>query len=301
MSITSINTNVSALMAQAQIGALDSRLQTTMTRLATGLRLNSAADGPADLGLANGMEARLRGLAVATTNSQDALNMLAYADSALNETMNILQRMNDLAVKASNQAVLTSANVASINVEFESLKTELSRRSSTVSFNGKLLFSGGFSGGMNIQIGADNAAAYKLTVVIAQMTLSGLQFKVATQTFWGRSNLTISNITTTTGALLQSSYGAALYAIDAIKSAIGIASNVQSALGVQELKLQYIIEDLSSQSTNLAAAKSRIMDADMAAEISEFTKLQILTQSATAMLAQANLQPQIITQLLGGQ
>jgi len=300
MSITSINTNVNALMAQMQIGSLGDRLQTTMTRLSTGLRLNSGADGPGDLGLAQGMEARLRGLAQATNNAQDSLNLLAFADNALNETNSILQRMNDLAVRASNQAILSSANVAAINVEFENLKTELTRRSSTVAFNGNILFSGGFSSGKSIQVGADNSTSYRLTLNFSQLTLSGLQMKTSGTFFFGMSNLTISNCTTITGgALTQSSYGFALYAIDAIKSAIGIAASVQGAIGVQELKLKYVIDDLNSQSTNLAAAKSRIMDADMAAEISEFTKLQILTQSATAMLAQANLQPQMISKLLG--
>jgi len=300
MSITSINTNVAALMAQAQIGAIGTSLQTTMQRLATGLRLNSGADGPADYGLAKGMEARLRGIAQASSNAQDALNMLAYADNALNEGTSILQRMNDLAVRASNQAILSSANVASINVEFENLKTELTRRSTSVAFNGKLLFSGGMSAGMNIQIGADNTATYQLTLAINAMTLSGLQFKLTGQAFWGMSNLTLSNCTTTTGTSLQSSYGMACYAIDVVKSAITIMNSVQGAIAVQELKLKYIIDDLSSETTNLSAAKSRIMDADMAAEISNFTRLQVLTQSATAMLAQANLQPQMITKLLGG-
>jgi len=287
-------------MAQAQIGALNTKLQTTMTRLATGLRLNSGADGPSDLGLAQSMVARMRGITTATANAQDALNMLAYADSALNSTTDILQRMNDLSVKASNQAVLSSANVASINVEFENLKTELTRRSSSVSFNGKVLFSGGMSSGMNIQIGADNSSTYQLTLAINAMTLSGLGFRMSNTYFFGLSNLTLSNCSTATATIVQSSYGMACFAIDTIKSAISITANVQQAIGVQELKLKYIIDDLSSESTNMAAAKSRITDADMAAEISDFTRLQVLTQSATAMLAQANLQPQMITKLLGG-
>jgi len=301
MSITSINTNVNALMAQAQLKKLDSSMQATMGRLSSGLRINSGADGPSDIAIASAMEAHVRGVRVAMSNAQDGLSLMQFADSSLNETMDILQRMNDLAVKACNQAILTSSDVQSINNELTTLKAELTRRSTSVSFNSKVLFSGGsFSVGQTIQIGADNGAAYKLTLVINALTLSGLGMNsgaFGALSLWGAGSIVISNITTAN--FCNSAIGMATFAVDVFQSAITIASKLQEAIGVQEEKLQYIINDLASEDINVTAAKSRITDADMASEISEFTRLQVLSQAATAMLAQANLQPQTIAKLLG--
>jgi flagellin len=304
MSITSINTNVNALTAQAQLKKLDSSIQTTMTRLSSGLRINSGADGPSDLAIASAMEAHVRGIRTASNNAQDGLSLMQYADSSLNETMDILQRMNDLSVKACNQAILTSSDVQSINNELTTLKAELTRRATSISFNSKVLFSGGsFSNGQVIQIGADNGAAYKLTLVINAMTLSGLGLNsgaFGALSLWGAGSIVISNIVTAGGVTLNNSaIGMALFAVDVFQSAISIASHLQAAIGVQEEKLQFIINDLSSEDINVTAAKSRITDADMASEISNFTRLQVLSQAATAMLAQANLQPQAIVKLLG--
>ena len=295
MSITNINTNVNSLIAQGQMRKLDFSLTSTMRKLSSGLRINSGADDPSGVALANSMTAHVRGVRQAMNNAQDALNLMAFADEALNESLDILQRMNDLAVKASNEAILTSSDIASINSEIQDLKTELTRRAGAVTFNTKILFSGGFSTGQMIQIGADNGAAFQLTLVLNALTLSGLKLMSgAGQGNWRNAgSLNISNWAN------QSALGAAVYAIDVIQSSIGIASNMQESIGVQERKLQYIINDLSAEDINISAAKSRITDADMAAEISEFTRLQVLTQSATAMLAQANLQPQIVAQLLG--
>jgi len=301
MSITSINTNVNSLVAQGQLNVLGNSMKTTMTRLSTGLRINSGADGPSDLALANSMTAHMRGTTQAINNAEDAMSMLNFVDQGLNETIDILQRMNDLAVKASNQAILTSSDIQSINEEVQDLKTELTRRSTSVSFNSKILFSGGFSGGQIIQIGADNASAYQISIIINGVTMSGLGMitgALGGATFLEAGSLNISTIYN--GAVyMQSTLGAAVHAIDVLQSAIKIASNMQEAIGAQEEKLQYIINDLNSENINIAAAKSRIVDADMAAEISNFTRLQVLTQSATAMLAQANLQPQTVLTLLG--
>lgn len=291
MSITNINTNINSLTAQGSLRKLDNSLTTTMTRLSTGLRINSGADDPSGLALANSMTAHVRGVHQAINNAQDGLNLLAFADSALNETLDILQRMNDLTVRASNEAILTTADIDSIQNEIADLRTELSRRASATSFNSKILFSGGFSGtnAQMLQIGADNAAAFQLTLELQAVTLSGMGF-------WSVPNTVSLTVASGPG---NSSIGAANAAIDAVQSAINIVSSMQATIGVQERKLQYIINDLSAEEINMSAARSRITDADMAAEISEFTRLQVLTQAATAMIAQANLQPQTVTQLLG--
>lgn len=291
MSITNVNTNVNSLTAQGSLRKLDSSLSTTMTRLSTGLRINSGADDPSGLALANSMTAHARGVHQAMNNAQDALNLLAFADSALNETLDILQRMNDLTVRASNEAILTTADLDSIQNEIDDLRTELSRRATAVSFNSKVLFNSGFAGtnAQMIQIGADNDAAFQLTIELQAVTLSGIGF-------WSVPD-TISVVVTSGTA--QSALGAANAAIDVVQSAINIVSTMQATIGVQERKLQYIINDLNSEEINITAARSRITDADMAAEISEFTRLQVLTQAATAMIAQANLQPQTVSKLLG--
>ena len=302
MSINSINTNVNALNAQSQLRILDNSLATTMKRLSTGVKLHSGADGPADLALVNNMRAHIGGIRQAVNNAEDALSMLSFADTTLNGTMDILQRMSELSVRASNVAVLTSADVQNINQEIQNLKTELTRRSSSVTFNSKVLFSGGFSGGQMIQVGADNASPYQISLVINMLTLSGLGMMTGAfggANFFEAGSLNISTIYDTGNTYTQSIWGAANAAIDVLQSAINIVSDLQESIGVQEMKLQYIIEDLSNEELNITAAKSRIEDADMAAEISEFAKLQVLTQSATAMLAQANLEPTRVTSLLG--
>jgi flagellin len=284
----------------AQLTKLDFGINTTMSRLSSGLRLNSAADGPSDISIANAMDAHVRGTRTAIANAQDALSMMAFADTSLNESMNILQRMNELSVKAANQAILTTGDISAINSELTKLKDELSRRSSSVSFNTKLLFSGAFSGGQIIQIGANNVAANRLTLMIFGMTNSGLYMVsgVKGTNFYNGGSLMISNVIVG-AAMVQSALGMAQAAINYIQTAIKFVSDVQAAIGVQEEKLQFIINDLSAEDINVSAAKSRITDADMASEISNFTRLQVLSQAATAMLAQANVQPQAIVKLLG--
>lgn len=297
MSITSINTNVSALNAQASLKKLDFELSTTMARLSSGLRLNSGADGPSDIAISNAMTSHVRGVRQSISNAQDALSLMAFADSSLNETMNILQRMHELTVKASNQAILTTGDISSINAELTKLKDEITRRASSVQFNSKLLFSGSFSTGLVIQIGADNLTANRLTLQIYGITNSALYMidGVKGANYGGATvgSLMISN------CAAQSALGMARAAMDYLKTAIKFVSDVQSAIGVQEEKLQFIINDLNSEDINVSAAKSRITDADMASEISNFTRLQVLSQAATSMLAQANLQPQTVLSLLG--
>lgn len=298
MSITSINTNVSALNAQAQLKKLDFELSTTMARLSSGLRLNTGADGPSDLSIASAMDAHVRGVRQSIGNAQDALSMMAFADASLNETMSILQRMNELSVKAANQAILTTGDITSINTELTKLKDEITRRSSSVSFNSKLLFSGAFSGnGQIIQIGPDNKTANRLTLLIQGATVSALYMieGIKGTNYYGAGSLMISNFA---GARAISMAQAA---VTYIQTAIRFLSDIQGAIGVQEEKLQFILNDLSAEDINVSAAKSRITDADMASEISNFTRLQVLTQAATSMLAQANLQPQTVLSLLGSQ
>ena len=273
-----VNTNVNALISVNQLRITERGLARGLQRMASGLKLNSGADDPSGLAVAKGMEAQLGGQKVAMQNAEDGISVIRLADGSLNETQSILARMRDLAVRASNQATLTTNDLARLDNEFQSLKSELSRKASTVSFNSKVLFSGLFASGLALQVGADNNANMRLSVVIGTMTITGLGLTAA---------VTVSRMT------------AAQSAIDIVNSAINRISSTRASLGIQERRLGYIIDDLNTSIINVSAAKSRIMDADMAVEVTELTRLQILQQSGTAILAQSNTLPQSILKLIG--
>ncbi len=281
--MTVVNTNISGLIGLNNLRITNLGLKTSLERLSSGLRINKAADDPSGLAIAKGMEAQICGIRVAVQNCEDGINLIHTADGALAETQDILFRMRDLAVRASNEATLTTSDRQRLDSEFTSLQNEIERKSQTVTFNTKKLFSGLYSGtnaadlGLKLQIGPDNGTNFRLTVNIPHMSLTGLRISAG----W--------NILSTTTA--QSS-------ITQVNSAINTVSNVRASLGVQERRLNHVIDDLKAQDINISAAKSRIYDADMAVEISEFTRLQILQQTGTAILAQANAQPQSILQLL---
>ncbi len=277
-----INTNISGLIGLNNLRLTNLGLKTSLERLSSGLRINKAADDPSGLAIAKGMEAQIGGIRVAVQNAEDGINLIHTADAALSETQDILLRMRDLAVRASNEATLTTSDRQRLDSEFTSLQNEIERKSQATTFNTKVLFSGLYSGavadpGLKLQIGPDNGANFRLTVNIPHMSLTGLRLSAG----W--------NILSTTTA--QSS-------ITQVNSALNTVSNVRASLGVQERRLNHIIDDLKAEDINISAAKSRIYDADMAVEISEFTRLQILQQTGTAILAQANAQPQSVLQLL---
>jgi flagellin len=253
-------------------------LQTSLARLSSGLRINWAADDPSGLAIAKGMEAQIGGIRTAVQNAEDGINLIRTADGSLAATHEILLRMRDLAVRASNEATLTTADMTRLNNEFSSLADEISRKSTAVTFNTKVLFDGTFDAGLVLQVGADNAATYRISITITALADTDLGIDQV-------------SVTLSTAAGAQS-------AITAVQDAINLISDVRSNLGIQERRLNYIIDDLKAADINISAAKSRILDADMAVEISEFTRLQILQQSGTAILAQANAQPQSILQLL---
>lgn len=276
MSITRINTNSDALFAASQIGKLQSSLSKSIAHLSSGLRITTGADDPSGVSMANTFSTQLSGIKVASQGVQDALSLMAHADSALNESQDILRRMRDLAVKASNDSVVTATDRAGMDTEFQALFVEIDRRTSSVNFNTKALLDGTYTNKI-VQAGPDNNAAYQISITLSSPSTANLGMA---------------------GAAVATQAGA-LAAIDLVQSGLNIISSMQANIAVQEVKLQHVINDLSSQEVNMAAAKSRITDADMAAEIQEFTRLQVLTQAATAMLAQANLQPQTALKLLG--
>ncbi len=284
-----INTNTNALIGLNNMRLTSNSMSGTLQKLSSGLKINTAADDPSGLAIAKGMEAQLGGINVAIQNAEDGISLIHTADGALAETQNILLRMRDLAVRACNEATLTDDDRARLNNEFTSLKAEIVRKSTAVTFNTKTLFSTYFSSngtdpGRALQIGPDNSTNLQLTIFITNLGLSGLNL--------------VSDAGGGMSAVISNNLADNQVAIDMVQSALNIVSNLRASLGIQERRINYAINDLSAESINIAAAKSRIIDADMASEISEYTKLQILQQSGMAILAQANAQPQNILSLL---
>jgi len=293
MSFSRIYSNTDARLALNYLDQNQNIITKTLRRLSTGLRITTGADDPSGLAIAAGLQTRISGTEQAIRNAEDGVTMLQLADSSLNETASILFRMKDLAIKAANTATITTANITTINSELQTLKLELTRKSTAVTYNSKILFSGGFTAGFALQVGPDNLPANMLTVSISGVTLTNLQFIGAG---WGATgSLIISN-----EAGVQSATGYAQQAMDYIASAINIVSSVRANLGVQQARLNYTINDLSSQDVNLTSALSNIRDADMASEIAEFARLQVISQANIAMLAQANMAPQQVLSLLTG-
>lgn len=275
MSITRINTNTDALMAGANLRKMEFQLSRTMSHLSSGLRIVTAADDPSGMALAASFTAQVRGTVAASGNAQDALSMMQLADSALSETTGILLRMRDLAVRAATDATLTTAQRTTMQTEVTSLRSEITRRSTAISFNTKILFSGGLSG-KTVQVGPDNLASNRLSIRIPRVTNSALGIQ----------------------AFSIGTPAAAQAAIGTIQSGINQLSNLQAAVGVQAQNLERIVTTLGSAEVNMAAAASRITDADMASEITNFARQQVISMAATAMIAQANAQPQQVLQLL---
>ncbi len=284
--MTVINTNISGLIGLNNLRTTNLGLQTSLERLSSGLKINKAADDPSGLAIAKGMEAQIGGIRVATQNAEDGINLIHTADGTLSETQDILLRMRDLAVRAANEATLTTQDMTRLDDEFNSLRAELTRKANAVTFNTKTLFDGSYSGGAAngqvLQVGPDNGVNYRLTINITSMTAFGLGLSAA-------AAANVNGLQTATSAQVS---------ISAVQAALDTVSDERAKLGIQERRLQHIIDDLAAEDINISAAKSRIYDADMAAEISEFTRLQILQQSGTAILAQANAQPQSVLQLL---
>jgi flagellin len=279
MSMTRINTNTDALLAGANLTKVESQLTRTLSHLSTGLRIVNGQDDPAGLGLSAGMRAQLGGVTQALQNAQDGLSMMSTADTAMNDTMNILLRMRDIAVRSSSDATLTTAQRTTMEQEYIDLKGEITRRRTAVTFNGKILFSGAVYG-KTIQLGPDNTSGYKLSLKIPYINFSNINGQ-------SLSNAHVSQVTS------------AAKAIDLVQNAINGLATLQTIVGNQEGELQDMINALSSEQVNIAAMSSRVTDADMASEITDFAKEQIISQSATAMIAQANTQSQSIMKILG--
>jgi len=319
-----INTNTSAQFAQDALKA-NAKVQTTaMQQLATGNRINAAKDDAAGLSIGQNMTSQVRGLNQAVRNVNDGINLLQTADGALVETSNMLQRMRELAVQSSNATNSTSQR-SYLDAEFQTLKVEITRISSNTTWNNANLFggptafisapgaiasqasniaSGGIINGMTLPNGllANVSVAAGGPLVGSSVVPNTLKFQAGMNS--GQTiDVTLAamdanGLSIDTQAI--TSFGNAQIAIDKLDVAIERVNNARSIMGATMNQLSYSADNMINISTNIAASRSTIMDTDYATASAQLAKTQIISQAATAMLTQANQQPQSVLALLKG-
>jgi len=271
-----INTNVLSINAQRNAEANSNSLATSLQRLSSGLRVNSAKDDAAGLAIASKMDSQARGMNVAIRNSNDGISLVQTAESGMAVIGDMMQRMRELAVQATN-GTNTSGDLSAINQEYSQLWSEINRTMSSVQFNSTSLLNA--TSAFSFQIGANSGQ----TVSIASSDIS------ITAGVGGMSGASALNTTTTS---------ANASAIDAISTAISAINSSRATLGAIQNRFNYTVSFLQSASENQQAARGRIMDADFAQETSNLSRAQILQQAGTAMVAQANQLPQGVLALL---
>lgn len=283
----SINTNAASLAAQRNVSLADSSLQTSIERLSSGLRINSAKDDAAGLAISDRVSAQVRGMAVAARNANDGISQLQVADGALAKISDNLQRMRELAVQASN-GTLNNTDRDNLNREFSELAKEVGRVTVDTKFNGNALFNAA-NKSITLQVGSNNG-----DTLAVNLTSDGTSTGNDLQTSLGAT--TITDIANALGSVSTSA--GAQTALTTIDTNIDTVSNLRATLGAGQSRLEQVISNLDTQGTNLAAARGRILDTDFAKETSELTRGQILQQAGVAMLAQANQTSQNVLALL---
>jgi flagellin len=276
-----INTNTEAMNAYRNLNSTETSLSTSLGRLSSGLRINSAADDAAGLSISENLKSQINGFQVASNNAQDGISLLQTAEGSLSTTTSLLQRVRDLAVQASNSGANDQASRDAIGNEVTQALAEIDRISSATVFGSKNLLDGSQTGGFTFHVGYNGASYNQINVKIGAMSSGAL----------GLSASTI------VAALTGTNASAALASID---SALATVTSTRSTLGSYQNRLQSTIDNLGVAVQNLSSSNSRITDTDMAAEMTNYSKLQILQQAGTAMLAQANQLPNSVLTLLRG-
>ncbi|ASP24214.1 MULTISPECIES: flagellin [Bacillus] len=331
-----INHNIAALNTSRQLNAGSNSAAKNMEKLSSGLRINRAGDDAAGLAISEKMRSQIRGLDMASKNAQDGISLIQTSEGALNETHSILQRMSELATQAANDTN-TDSDRSELQKEMDQLASEVTRISTDTEFNTKKLLDG-TAQNLTFQIGANEGQTMSLSInkmdseslkVGTTYTVSNDQNTLTSTD--GKSTATWADEETdpdgkvtkaagyydtdgkvvaseklaadskvTKGIDISSSAKAASSALTTIKTAIDTVSSERAKLGAVQNRLEHTINNLGTSSENLTSAESRIRDVDMASEMMEYTKNNILTQASQAMLAQANQQPQQVLQLLKG-
>ena len=276
-----INTNISAMNTYSRLTGANAAKGGSLAKLSSGLRINKAGDDAAGFTISERMKNQISGMTQATRNAQDGISLIQTAEGALNETHSILNRMRDLAVQASN-GTNVKADLTAIQEEITQLGKEIINIAEKTSFNGMKILDGTYAAddaGIKLQIGANEDDSMELKIADMGKT-AGDVFDAAT----------ITDIATAVDGPKK--------AITTIQTAIDFVSSERSTLGATQNRLEHTINNLTTTKENLTEANSRIRDVDMAEEMMEFTKNNILSQASTAMLAQANQMPQGVLQLL---
>jgi flagellin len=278
-----INTNVMSLNAQRNAANNQSSMATTMQRLSSGLRVNSAKDDAAGLAIAERMNTQVRGMTVAVRNANDGISLSQVAESGISTLTDILQRMRELTVQSIN-STNTSSDINALGEEYTQLGAELSRIISAVQFNGSSLFT--TTAGYDFQVGATSGQ----TISISSASLNFQSAAGLSSVMYGSTDAA--------SALNSTSNSANAATLTALDLAIDTVNAARAQLGAIQSRFEKTINFLSTGIENQSAARGRIMDADFASETSNLSRVQILQQAGTAMIAQANQMPQSVLQLL---
>jgi flagellin len=282
-----VNTNVGASVAQAALAKNARELNTAMTQLSTGVRINSAKDDASGLAISNRMTSQINGLGAAVKNANDAVSMIATAEGALDEVTEMLQRMRELAVQAGTGS-MSSDDRTYLNNEFAALRSEIDRIADNTEWNGNTILNG--------TAGGTSASSVTFQVGVDGGQTIAVDFGNITDASGGDMNgISASVITGTTAASGQTNATSAITALD---TAIEAVSTQRSAFGAGSNRLEHAIDNLTNVQTNAEASRSRILDTDYAQSTSELARTQIIQQAGTAMLAQANQLPQTVLALL---
>jgi len=324
-----INNNIAAMNTYSRLSSAQGAQAKSLEKLSSGLRINRAGDDAAGLAISEKMRGQIGGLNQSVRNAQDSISLIQTAEGGLNETHSILNRMRELAVQSSNDTN-TGSDRLEIQKEVDQLSTEITRIAKDTQFNTKNLLDGNFSATFHIGANKDqkmdlsinNMKASDLNVhstvawkSASEITIDGVDYTYnsakkgyidgtpeanvrleAGAAFAAAGDLTAANVSAGISVISQ---GKANTAIETIDNAIKSVSAERSKLGAVQNRLDHTINNLTTTSENLSAAESRIRDVDMAKEMMNFTKNNILNQASTAMLAQANQMPQGVLQLLG--
>lgn len=278
----SVLTNVASLNAQRNLSETQKNLSASIGRLSSGMRINSASDDAAGLGISENLKANIRSLAQAQRNSNDGISMGQVAEGGMNQMQGIVSRMRELSVQSANQT-LGSTERGYIQTEFTQLSQEIDRISNVTEFAGQKLLDGSASAGLSLQVGINNTTNDRLTFKITALKTTTL----------GSTSLHVGSASLSTATNAQK-------AIAVFDKAIQQLSSARAGIGASQNRLQVTVSNLSVAQENLSAAQSRISDVDVANETANLSKAQILSQAGLAVLAQANQMPQSALSLLRG-
>jgi flagellin len=274
-----INQNVEAMNAYRNLTGTSNSLSKSLERLSSGMRINRAADDAAGLSISENLKSQVNGFKTASKNAQDGISLLQTAEGALNETTNLLQRVRDLAVQAANTGANDQSARDAIGKEVTQALNEIDRISQATVFGSKNLLDGSQTAGFTFHVGYNGSAYNQLNLTIGGMSAAALGLSTIAFTITGTN---------------------AASALASIDAAITNVSTTRTAIGSYQNRLESTIANLGVSVENLSASESRIKDTDMAEEMTNFSKLQILQQAGTAMLGQANQLPQSVLSLLKG-